>query len=42
MTPVPLRGLNRLDVRIEAEDIRAARDFPLPGLDVAMIYRLIS
>lgn len=38
MTPVPLRGLNRLDSRREIEDMRAAIDFPLPGLDVVMTY----
>lgn len=40
ITPVPLRGLNRLDSRREIEDIRAARDFPLPGLDIAITYKV--
>lgn len=42
IAPAPLRGLNRLDASIETEDVRAAKDFPLPGLDVAMTYRLIG
>lgn len=40
ITPVPLRGLNLLDSRRDIEDIRAARDFPLPGLDIAMTYKV--